>query len=120
MRNGGDDEIDIVGLVTGKRLEVYGLDDFSINKHFLEASLFGCEGVFLVEAFSGLKDGGEEFDFLVFLEELAELVADGFGRLRDDSFSGLRAMLDAEFRVKEAEEVIDLSDRSNGGFSAAA
>jgi hypothetical protein len=56
----------------------------------------------------------------VLFEELAELVADCFGGLGDDGFARLRAVLDAELGVEEAEKVIDFGDGADGGFSAAA
>ena len=101
-------------------MEVFSVDEFAINEHFFEAGLFSSEGVFLVEAFAAAENGGEETKGFVFGEELAELLADRFGCLGDDGFAGLWAMLHANFGVEEAEEVEDLGDGADGGFSAAA
>ena len=70
-----------MGLVTGEGLEVRGCDELAIDEHFLEAGLSGGGGIFLVEAFAGFENGGEEAKGGVFFEELAELFTDGFGGL---------------------------------------
>ena len=74
----GDDEVDVVGLVAREGLEVLGLDEGTIDEHFLEVGLRCGLGVFLVEAFSAAEDGREKLEGFVFFEELAELVSDRF------------------------------------------
>ncbi len=116
-RDVGDDEIDVMSLVSSEGLEVFGLNEFSINEHFSKPC-FGCRGGdFFVEALTTFDDGGEEFEAFVFFEEFSEMKADGFGSLRDDGFARLGAMLDADLGKKKAKEVVDFGDRADGGFS---
>ena len=118
--DGAGDEVDVVGFVASEGLEIFGFNEFAIDEDFIHARAGGGFGVFLVEAFAAAEDGGEEAEGFVFGEELAELLSDRFGRLGNDGFAGLRAMLHADFGVEEAEEVEDLGDGADGGFTAAA
>ena len=42
-----------MSLVTGEWLEVFSVDEFTINEHFFEASLLSSKSVFLMETFAG-------------------------------------------------------------------
>ena len=118
--DGSHDEVDVVGFVAGEGLEICGFDEFAIDEDFIHLGAGGSLGVFPVEAFAAAENGGEETKGFVFGEKLAELLADRFGCLGDDGFTGLWAMLHADFGVEEAEEVEDLGDSADGGFAAAA
>ena len=114
-----DDEVDIVGFVTGEGLEIFGVDEFSIDIHFVESGARGGFCVFFVKAFPCFQDRGKDAEFFVFFEEDAQLFADGFRGLGDNGCSGLGTVLDADFGVEEAEKVIDFGDGADGGFAPA-
>ena len=101
-------------------MEIFNLNKFTIDEDFVHAGAGGGFGVFLVETLAAAENGREEPEGFVLREELAELLSDRFGRLGNDGFAGLRAVLHADLGVEEAEEVEDLGDGADGGFSAAA
>ena len=76
-----DDEVDIMCLMTGERLEVFGADEFAIDEHFYEAGALSGLGVFFVEAFTASENGGKEAERFFFFKKGAELLSDGFGCL---------------------------------------
>ena len=114
-----DFDVHVVLLESLEALEAFDVFPLHVDEEAGVAVAAGPIGDFGVEAFAAADDGGEDGDG-AFGEVLADCFGDGLLGLRDDGDAGLRAVLDAEFGEEEAEEVVDLGDRGDGGLAPAA
>ena len=110
----GDEEFDLMLLITVERFELCGIDPLPVDAKKFEAFFYGPACDFGVKTFSSPDERGKEIEAFGGAELAADAKDDIGGSLPHGNFSSLRVVLGSELSVEKAEKLVEFGDGGDG------